>query len=81
MSQILETPWTDDQVISLNAYQHCEWHHPFTCGEREPDNTPHVLVATNEGWHCPKCMARGKKYAQNWCHAFMADWSWNREPK
>jgi hypothetical protein len=80
MSDILAAPWNEDQVSSLNAYQACGWHHPFTCGEREPDGTHHVLVATSDGWQCPRCMARGEGYFQTWCHVFMADWSWNREP-
>jgi hypothetical protein len=80
MSRILETPWNDDQVMSLNAYQACEWCHPFTCGERDPDAEPHILVATREGWYCPKCVAKGEEYVQTWCHAFMADWSWNHKP-
>jgi hypothetical protein len=64
MSKILTAPWNDDQVISLNTYQTCKWHHPSTCGEREEDETHHVLVATSQGWTCPKCMAKGKRYLQ-----------------
>jgi hypothetical protein len=77
---MVEAPWNDDQVMSLNAYQACEWHHPFTCGERESDGTHHVLVATREGWYCPRCMARNRLYVQTWCHDFMADWSWKNGP-
>jgi hypothetical protein len=80
MGQFLHAPWTEDQVRSLNAYQACLCWHPFTCGQREADGTPHVLEATTEGWYCPKCKANNKCYVQNWCHDFMADWSWNREP-
>jgi hypothetical protein len=80
MSGILVAPWNEDQVRSLNSYQACGWCHPFTCGEREPDGTHHVLVATSKGWHCLSCFARGKDYVQTWCHDFMADWSWNHEP-
>ena len=80
MTGILVAPWSEDQVKSLNAYQACSWRHPFTCGEREPDGTEHVLVATSRGWYCLRCFARGRGYAQSWCHAFMADWSWNHDP-
>ena len=77
---MLETPWNIDQVMSLNGYQACEWQHPFTCGESEPDGTHHILQATSKGWVCPKCMEKDKIYIQTWCHNFMADWSWKQEP-
>jgi hypothetical protein len=80
MSDIVAAPWTGDQVASLNAYQACRRYHPFTCGVREPDGTPHILVATQVGWNCPRCTATGKTYTQLRCHGFMADWSWDREP-
>jgi hypothetical protein len=81
MSQILEAPWNDDQVTSLNAYQACRRHHPFTCVEGEPDGTHHILEAAREGWFCPRCLPKGKQYVQTWCYDYMADWSWDREPE
>jgi len=78
MSKHGKAPWTDDQVASLNAYQACDQHHPFTCGEREPDGSPHVLQACSNGWFCPKCVAVGKSYRQDWCHDWMANWTWKR---
>jgi hypothetical protein len=65
MSEQVNAPWNDDQVASLNAFQQADVFHPFTCTCRE------TLVATKEGWTCPKC-----PYRQNWAHACMTDWSW-----
>jgi hypothetical protein len=65
---ILTAPWTDDQVESLNRYQQEAFMHPFTC-----INSHTFLRATTDGWVCDEC-----DYKQNWCHAFMADWSWQK---
>ena len=69
MNQI-KAPFTKEQVIKLNEYQHKGNFHPFTCGgehcvrsEREDGG---LLIATEEGWICP-C----GKYKQDWCHSFM----------
>jgi hypothetical protein len=78
MNESCKVPWDESQIASLNGYQQCGYHHPFTCGEREPDGSHHVLRATRDGWYCPICAAAGKPYAQDWCHEFMADWSWKR---
>lgn len=85
----IRAPFTDDQVETLNRFQVGGWFHPFTCGRRaeHPDNEG-VLVASNDGWHCPVC-----DYTQDWAHWFMADrdcvagnearhrqrWSWFQE--
>ena len=29
--QVIKAPFTSEQVAKLNAFQQCEWHHPFTC--------------------------------------------------
>jgi hypothetical protein len=73
---LCNTPWTEDQLNSLNGFQACEYFHPFTCGQREPDNKPHVLFATKDGWTCPMC--NPNLVCQTWCHEFMADWSWKK---
>jgi hypothetical protein len=62
---LLQAPWNDDQVASLNKYQQCDHWHPFTCSHH------HTLVAVFHGWVCPNC-----EYTQNWCHDFMANWKW-----
>jgi hypothetical protein len=68
MSQQVRAPFSSEQVESLNAYQMAGRFHEFTCG------AGHVLRATPGGWLCDHCPA----YRQDWCHAFMADWSWRR---
>lgn len=46
---IIEAPWTDDQVSALNKYQESRKGHPFT-GNRNPDGSECILIATNKGW-------------------------------
>ena len=60
--------FTDDEVKSLNEYQTSHVGHPFTCGNGCGD-----LIATKEGWHCPKC-----DYKQFWAHDFMKNGTWKR---
>jgi len=75
-SNIINAPFTDDQVASLNAYQRSGAGHPFTCGNdccpgaREGER---VLEADRYAWHCPRC-----SYLQTWAHRFMANWSWKK---
>lgn len=72
MDDTILIPWTEDQVNSLNAYQDRGHFHPFTCG----NNSDHILIATQDGWVCPKC--EPNLICQTWCHGFMADWSWKK---
>lgn len=49
-----------EQVKHLNAYQANELFHPLTCGSGNRKDERHldgegVLVATENGWHCPFC--------------------------
>jgi hypothetical protein len=60
----VDTPFTEDQVRELNAYQDRGEFHPFTCGT---DSNHPNLVATANGWICTACA-----YTQNWAHGFMA---------
>ena len=69
----LKAPWTPEQVVALNRFQHNQFVHPFTCGRRgEPDAPLHeageVLVATTAGW---VCQVPGCGYTQDWAHDFM----------
>lgn len=64
MSNKIETPFTDEQVKSLNDYQASGDFHPYTCGN---DSRHRKLAATKEGWHCPDC-----DYTQKWAHGFSA---------
>lgn len=61
-------PWTDEEVKSLNEHQACDYFHPFTHCDHQ------VLIATKDGWVCPKC----SNCEQKWCHKWMADWSWKK---
>ena len=60
----IRAPFTIEQVVALNAYQRRGSFHPFTCGNfHEPTD----LVATLQGWRCPRCT-----FTQDWAHEFMA---------
>jgi len=61
---VLRAPWTDQQVSKLNRFQRLGHVHEFTC----PNNhdSDRVLVASNDGWHCPSC-----DYQQDWAHVTM----------
>lgn len=74
MIDLLHAPFTPDEVASLNAYQHSGAFHPFTCPGRILDGTEHILEATEHGWRCAHC----PDFTQNWCHLWMADWSWQK---
>lgn len=69
----MKAPWTDEQVKSLNEYQHSAPFHPFTCGKRDGHQSDGVLIATNDGWTCPE---PGCDYTQDWCHDDMANGQW-----
>jgi hypothetical protein len=62
---MLEAPWTDAQVENLNRWQQAGHVHPFTCPNDHAESR--VLLAQNDGWHCPSC-----EYTQTWAHAMMA---------
>jgi len=63
----LITPFTDDQVRSINTFQESGAFHPFTCPK-----CGSTLKATTVGINCYVC----GKWFQTWVHVFMADWSW-----
>lgn len=65
----MSTKWTDDQVASANAYQKCDYFHPFT----SQDGTD--LVATPDGW----VEKEGGPVVQDWAHPFMLDWGWKED--
>lgn len=67
----VEAPWTDDQVASLNAYQHAGVFHPFT-GTRQPNGDETILIATCDGW----IEREGGPVVQTWAHPAMANWQW-----
>lgn len=52
--------FSDEQCYRLNASQHDESRHPYTCGK----NSRHrPLIATRFGWRCADC-----EYRQDWAH-------------
>jgi hypothetical protein len=55
--------FTDDECFNMNAWQHDNSVHPFTCGN---DSRHRPLIATRTGWRCADC-----DYRQNWAHDFM----------
>jgi hypothetical protein len=63
---LIQAPFTEGQVASLNAYQRCGQLHEFTCGKCKA-----MLVANRDGWTC-QC----GQWRQTWAHDFMCDWSW-----
>ena len=46
---------TDDELFRLNAHQHRQDLHPFTCGN---DSRHRPLIATRDGWRCADCSYR-----------------------
>lgn len=63
-------PWTSDEVASLNGYQISGVFHDFTC---DGADCRARLVATADGWTCPRC-----EYRQSWAHSWMADGAWRK---
>ena len=59
---MIEAPWTDEQVFNLNRWQQAGHVHEYTCPNDHEGSR--VLVACNDGWHCPSC-----PYTQAWAHA------------
>lgn len=60
-------PWTDEEVELLNRWQQAGYVHEFTCPTHHSERS-RVLVAHNDGWHCPSC-----KYRQDWAHKRMLE--------
>lgn len=70
MFDLIHPPWSPLQVATLNRLQRSGLMHPFTCcGEAHAFNSP-TLIATANGWRCPRPEC---DYRQDWAHSFMAD--------
>lgn len=68
MNYQVKSPWTEDQVNSLNGFQNAGIFHPYTCGKCRRD-----LIATKDGWIC-EC----GEYTQDWALTFMSNWEWKK---
>ena len=67
---VIRPPWTAEQVAALNMFQRRGGMHPFTCGGEHTTGSP-MLVAREDGWHCPDPYHEGCDYTQDWAHAWM----------
>lgn len=56
-------PWSDETCFALNAHQHNQSFHPYTCGN---DSRHRPLIATPQGWRCADC-----DYTQGWAHGII----------
>lgn len=71
MSDIIEPPWTPEQIAGLDKYQREGYFHPYTCPNRGDGAHRNrgldlgTLVPTPNGWVCLDC-----PYQQKWAHAF-----------
>ncbi len=66
-----KAPFTADQIEAFNRFQQSGQFHPMTCGNRHLHTAPDdegVLVADENGLHCPTC-----NYRQDWCHSFQLE--------
>lgn len=70
-SNIIETPWTEEQVHNLHRWQHNRAVHPYTCGAEHPGHQ-YILYPTADGWRCPDPNC---KYLQTWAWEFSTDGS------
>jgi hypothetical protein len=61
-------PFTDVEVLSIQAYQTSGVFHPLTCGNQ---NCRQVLVAYQHGLVCLVC-----GYSQDWVMRWMVDGTW-----
>lgn len=68
----IKAPWDISQVASLAAYQLANRFHPFT-GENSKGEKVN-LIPTDKGWIAEP----GGLIVQDWCHHWMADFSWKK---
>ena len=68
----INSPWTTDQVSSLMSYQNTNKFHPFTGENSKGEKVD--LIPTKSGWIAEP----GGNIVQDWCHHWMADWSWKK---
>jgi len=80
MSDKIESPFTSEQVTSINGFQEFGGWHPFTCGGKKDDGSDCrcLLVATEKFLYCPDPSC---DYRQNWVFDFMANNDWKIQQK
>jgi DNA-directed RNA polymerase subunit RPC12/RpoP len=59
-------PWTEEQILSLNAYQKSEHFIQFVCGQG------HKLIADGNGLRCKTCSS----FILRWAYPWTLDESW-----
>ena len=67
MANKIYVPWSEEQVLALNAMQAAGFMHEYTCGN---EGCHRILVAIDEGWLCPSI---GCGYTQGWAHEPMTE--------
>jgi hypothetical protein len=67
MADLLQAPWTPQQVDALNYFQRRGDVHEYTCPNDHGD-ADRTLFATKDGWRCPHC-----DYRQNWAHPMLME--------
>lgn len=60
----IRAPWDQATVQALNALQRSGTYHGYTCAE----HTSQLLMAHEDGWHCPTCT-----YRQSWADRSSAE--------
>lgn len=71
--RFVHSPWTPEEVTSLNGYQTEGYGHPFTT---DYDGASVSLIATPMGWVAKE----GGPVLQTWAWRWMSDDAWKTDP-
>lgn len=69
-TELINAPFSEDQVEALNAWQEARLVTPYLCPKYHVGPDDRVLIATRKGWVCSDTAC---DYTQNWAHGFMAE--------
>ena len=89
-STIINTPFTEEQVESLNAYQTSGVFHEYTCGNDDCPGKSRYVEGRPGFAEIVRGLSTGDilvattegwacpscNYTQDWALTFMGDWSW-----